>query len=85
MDSDIPEGKYSWLYVKALELYFSNVQQLHILKETYGKTEPKNISSVKVLYFGLGLSNEFLRIQQEMYADIKKVINNLNHPLSCKF
>ncbi|PON57650.1 Polyprenyl synthetase [Parasponia andersonii] len=51
--SDVEDFKCSWLVIKGYEL--GNEEQRKLLKENYGKTDPKKFAKVKNLYGELDL------------------------------
>jgi farnesyl diphosphate synthase len=69
--TDIEEGKCSWLYLKALDLLSQeNSQNLLILKDNYGKRDPKFVKIVKEIFADLKLDQHFKEYEERIKIEI---------------
>ena len=69
--TDIEEGKCSWLYLKALDLLAQeNSQDLPVLKDNYGKRDPKCVQVVKKIYADLRLDKHFKEYEEKVKIEI---------------
>ncbi|XP_054165240.1 uncharacterized protein LOC128962865 [Oppia nitens] len=68
--TDIQEGKFSWLVVRALEL--ADHRQRAIIYDNYGKVDDMCVQQIKQLYKDLDLKNQFLVYANQVFADIHK-------------
>ncbi|KAJ0989039.1 hypothetical protein J5N97_007395 [Dioscorea zingiberensis] len=70
--TDIEDFKCSWLVVQAIER--ANEDQMQLLHENYGKTDPACVAAVKALYKDLDLQTVFSKYESESY---EKLISNI--------
>nr|AZP53600.1 farnesyl pyrophosphate synthase [Anoectochilus roxburghii]AZP53601.1 farnesyl pyrophosphate synthase [Anoectochilus formosanus] len=70
--TDIEDYKCSWLVVQALEL--ANDNQLKILFENYGKSDPACVTKVKSLYKDLNLQVVFSKYESASYEQLISAI-----------
>nr|AFX68799.1 farnesyl pyrophosphate synthase [Dendrobium officinale] len=70
--TDIEDFKCSWLVVKALEIADEN--QLKILEENYGKSDPACVTKVKSLYNDLNLRAIFSEYERTSYEQLISAI-----------
>ncbi|KAG7394283.1 hypothetical protein PHYBOEH_005395 [Phytophthora boehmeriae] len=66
--TDIQDNKCSWLVVQALDR--ATPEQKAILKENYGRNDPKAIAVVKQLYNDLDLATVYHRYEDETYKTL---------------
>ncbi|KAK8926166.1 Farnesyl pyrophosphate synthase [Platanthera zijinensis] len=66
--TDIEDFKCSWLVVQALEK--ATHDQLSILSESYGKSDPAHVMRVKTLYKDLNLQEVFLEYEKSSYEHL---------------
>ncbi|XP_072748540.1 uncharacterized protein Ndufv3 [Anoplolepis gracilipes] len=76
VDTDIQEGKCTWLIVNALERATS--EQRKILEKCYGVSDPEKIECVRQLYNDLGLPNIYSKYEEETYNLLKTHIQQLH-------
>ncbi|XP_039314970.1 farnesyl pyrophosphate synthase-like [Solenopsis invicta] len=74
-NTDIEEGKCTWLIVKALELV--TPEQRKTLEECYGVLNPKKTKRVKQLYIDLNLQNAYFKHEKETYNAITALIEKI--------
>lgn len=70
--TDIEDFKCSWLVVQALEC--ANENQMKILTEHYGKSDPACVSKVKALYKELNLEGVFSEYEAASYKQLMSSI-----------
>ncbi|KAG2575342.1 farnesyl pyrophosphate synthase-like isoform X4 [Panicum virgatum] len=63
--TDIEDYKCSWLIVQAMEL--ANENEMKILYENYGKSDPQCVAAVKNVYKELDLQDIFLEYESRVY------------------
>lgn len=71
--TDIEDFKCSWLVVQALEK--ATDDQLSILSESYGKSDPTHVVRVKTLYKDLNLQEVFLEYERSSYENLISCID----------
>ncbi|KAL6421833.1 hypothetical protein ACFW04_010978 [Cataglyphis niger] len=85
-NTDIQEGKCTWLIVVALQR--ATPEQRKILKECYGISDPEKEQCVKRLYNDLGLPNTYSIYEEETYnllnTHIQQISRGLPHDLFLK-
>jgi len=82
-NTDIEEGKCTWLVVVALQR--ATPVQRKILEECYGTTDPEKVQRVKQLFIDLGLQNTYSIYEEETYnllnVHIQQISRGLPHSL----
>ncbi|XP_036143821.1 farnesyl pyrophosphate synthase-like [Monomorium pharaonis] len=82
-NTDIQEGKCTWLVVVALQR--ATPEQRKILEECYGVSDPEKIKRVKQLFIDLGLPNTYSIYEEETYnllnVHIQQISRGLPHSL----
>ncbi|XP_072748541.1 farnesyl pyrophosphate synthase-like [Anoplolepis gracilipes] len=78
-NTDIQEGKCTWLIVNALKRAI--LEQPKILEECYGVSDPEKVECVKQLYNELGLPNTYSIYEEETYNLLKTYIQQISHSL----
>ncbi|XP_020292649.1 farnesyl pyrophosphate synthase isoform X3 [Pseudomyrmex gracilis] len=85
-NTDIEEGKCTWLVVVALQRVTK--EQRKILEECYGSKEEEKVKRVKQLYNDLGLPNMYSIYEEETYnllnTHIQQISRGLPHDLFLK-
>ncbi|XP_050465007.1 farnesyl pyrophosphate synthase isoform X1 [Cataglyphis hispanica] len=85
-NTDIQEGKCTWLIVVALQR--ATPEQRKILKECYGISDPEKEQCVKRFYNDLGLPNTYSIYEEETYnllnTHIQQISRGLPHDLFLK-
>ncbi|XP_062183742.1 farnesyl pyrophosphate synthase-like isoform X1 [Phragmites australis] len=71
--TDIEDYKCSWLIVQAMEL--ANENEMKILYENYGKSDPKRVAAVKNVYKELDLQDIFLEYESRVYKHLVSTID----------
>lgn len=75
LGTDIQEGKYSWLIIKAIER--ASPEQKEILRNSYGKWDRDCVENVKLIYDQLDLrglyDTEVENIYQRILTSIDKM------------
>ncbi|KAF0890668.1 hypothetical protein E2562_004181 [Oryza meyeriana var. granulata] len=71
--TDIEDYKCSWLIVQAMEL--ANENEMKILYENYGKSDPKCVAEVKNVYRELDLQDIFLEYESRVYKHLVSTID----------
>lgn len=71
--TDIEDYKCSWLIVQAMEL--ANENEMKILYENYGKSDPKCVAEVKSVYRELDLQDIFLEYESRVYKHLVSTID----------
>jgi len=66
--TDIEDFKCSWLIVQALE--HANENQLKVLYESYGKSDPTAVANVKAVYNDLNLQAVFAEYEGTSYEQL---------------
>ena len=74
--TDIPDGKASWLFVKALEL--ANEEQKKILKENVGHPEQEKIQKVIDVYNQLGMDKVSWDAAFKSYEELKVLFTKVD-------
>ncbi|KAL6262271.1 hypothetical protein P5V15_007366 [Pogonomyrmex californicus] len=64
-NTDIQEGKCTWLVVTALDR--ATPEQRKILKECYGFSDPEKVRRVKQLFIDMNLPNIYLTYEEQTY------------------
>ncbi|XP_011643063.1 farnesyl pyrophosphate synthase-like isoform X2 [Pogonomyrmex barbatus] len=64
-NTDIQEGKCTWLVVTALDR--ATTEQRKILRECYGFSDPEKTRRVKQLFIDMNLSNIYLTYEEQEY------------------
>nr|XP_023022105.1 farnesyl pyrophosphate synthase-like isoform X1 [Leptinotarsa decemlineata] len=77
--SDIREGKFSWLVVKAFQK--ANSSQRMIIQENYGKNDDKSIETIRNLYNDLQLEEEYKNCENQAQSNISSKISSLSEHL----
>ncbi|GJN01477.1 hypothetical protein PR202_ga18746 [Eleusine coracana subsp. coracana] len=70
--TDIEDYKCSWLIVQAMEL--ANENEMKILYENYGKSDPECVAAVKNVYKELDLQDIFLEYEFRVYKHLVSAI-----------
>ncbi|KAL0101414.1 hypothetical protein PUN28_018917 [Cardiocondyla obscurior] len=82
-NTDIMEGKCTWLVVVALQRATS--EQRKILEECYGVNDPEKVERVKQLFIDLGLPSTYSIYEEETYnllnVHIQQISRGLPHSL----
>ncbi|KMQ95445.1 farnesyl pyrophosphate synthetase [Lasius niger] len=82
-NTDIEEGKCTWLIVVALQR--ATPEQRKILEECYGLSDPEKVQCVRQLYNDLGLPNTYSIYEEETYnllnTHIQQISRGLPHDL----
>ncbi|XP_071562488.1 farnesyl pyrophosphate synthase-like [Temnothorax nylanderi] len=82
-NTDIEEGKCTWLVVVALQR--ATPEQRKILEECYGFSDPEKVNRVKQLFTDLGLPNTYSIYEEETYnllnVHIQQISRGLPHSL----
>ncbi|XP_071651827.1 farnesyl pyrophosphate synthase-like [Temnothorax longispinosus] len=82
-NTDIEEGKCTWLVVVALQR--ATPEQRKILEECYGFSDPEKVNRVKQLYTDLGLPNTYSIYEEETHnllnVHIQQISRGLPHGL----
>ncbi|CAM0902121.1 unnamed protein product [Alopecurus aequalis] len=71
--TDIEDYKCSWLIVQAMEL--ANENEMKILYENYGKSDPECVAAVKNVYKELDLQDIFLEYESRVYKHLVSTID----------
>ncbi|XP_062226982.1 farnesyl pyrophosphate synthase-like [Phragmites australis] len=71
--TDIEDYKCSWLIVQAMEL--ANENEMKILYENYGKSDPECVAAVKNVYKELDLQDIFLEYESRVYKHLISTID----------
>jgi len=71
--TDIEDYKCSWLIVQAMEL--ANENEMKILYENYGKSDPQCVAAVKNVYKELDLQDIFLEYESRVYKHLVSTID----------
>ncbi|KAL6658022.1 hypothetical protein ACP70R_004269 [Stipagrostis hirtigluma subsp. patula] len=71
--TDIEDYKCSWLIVQAMEL--ANENEMKILYENYGKSDPECVAAVKNVYKKLNLQNIFWEYESRVYKHLVSTID----------
>ncbi|GJN26176.1 hypothetical protein PR202_gb14086 [Eleusine coracana subsp. coracana] len=71
--TDIEDYKCSWLIVQAMEL--ANENEMKILYENYGKSDPECVAAVKNVYKELDLQDIFLEYESRVYKHLVSAID----------
>ena len=74
--TDIPDGKCTWLFGKAMEL--ANDQQKRELKENVGHEDKEKINKVIQIYKDLNVEKYCLEHQDSEYEKLKKMLNDVD-------
>ena len=74
--TDIPDGKVSWLFAKAIEI--SNENQKKILLENIGQNNNEKILKVIEIYKELEIEKLIIQEQDKLYEKLKELFNNCN-------
>ncbi|XP_054165615.1 uncharacterized protein LOC128963151 [Oppia nitens] len=80
--TDIQEGKFSWLVVRALEL--ADDRQRAIIVDNYGRVDDQCVQQIRQLYNELNLKHEFLVYANQVFDDIHKFCLDFNDNLVTK-
>ncbi|KYQ51069.1 Farnesyl pyrophosphate synthase [Trachymyrmex zeteki] len=75
-DTDIQEGKCTWLIVVALQR--ATPDQRKILEECYGFADPEKVRRVKQLFTDLGLPNHYSTYEKKTYNLLKGHIQQIS-------
>ncbi|KYQ51068.1 Farnesyl pyrophosphate synthase, partial [Trachymyrmex zeteki] len=75
-DTDIQEGKCTWLIVVALQR--ATPDQRKILEECYGFADPEKVRRVKQLFTDLGLPNHYSTYEKKTYNLLKVHIQQIS-------
>ncbi|KAL6252198.1 hypothetical protein P5V15_015171 [Pogonomyrmex californicus] len=82
-NTDIQEGKCTWLVVTALDR--ATTEQRKILRECYGFSDPEKVKRVKQLFTDMNLPNIYLTYQEQAYnlliTRIQQISCGLPHSL----
>ena len=70
---DIPEGKCTWVAVKALER--CNETQRAIFREYYGSQNPEHVKRIKQLYDELHLPQLYEQSERTTYENLMRLIH----------
>ncbi|KAJ3677544.1 hypothetical protein LUZ60_003268 [Juncus effusus] len=76
--TDIEDHKCSWLIVQAIER--ANEDQLKILNDNYGKSDPNCVKKVKTVYEELDLENVYFDYELSSYTDLISSIEAQPNP-----
>lgn len=79
LGTDIQEGKYSWLIIKALEL--ATPAQREELRNCYGKWNNECVQRVKNMYEELELQNTYDEEVERIYRKVLTSISNIKSEL----
>ncbi|CAL5070499.1 unnamed protein product [Urochloa decumbens] len=71
--TDIEDYKCSWLIVQAMEL--ANENEMKILYDNYGKSDPQCVAAVKNVYKELDLQDIFLEYESRVYKHLVSTID----------
>ncbi|KAL6651893.1 hypothetical protein ACP70R_010818 [Stipagrostis hirtigluma subsp. patula] len=71
--TDIEDYKCSWLIVQAMEL--ANENEMKILYESYGKSDPECVAAVKNVYKELYIEDIFLEYESRVYKHLVSTID----------
>jgi farnesyl diphosphate synthase len=73
--TDIQDNKCSWLVVQALDR--ATPAQRRVLQENYGRHDEKCVQKVKALYAKMDLASVFHAYEEESYARIQKMLQDV--------
>lgn len=73
--TDIQDNKCSWLVVQALDR--ATTKQRNILRDNYGKDEPRRINKIKKLYTDMDLQGLFDQYEEESYEKIQNLLKQV--------
>lgn len=74
--TDIEDNKCSWLIVQALARASSAQRQ--VMDANYGQKDPEKVKIVKALFMDLKLEELYQKYEEESYAKISKLIEEID-------